>query len=259
VQVITANVTLVDIIVIPTYDEADNITDLLGRLLAELPRGTVHVLVVDDSSPDGTGDLVRAHPQFGTEVFLETRASKDGLGHAYRHGFRWAHEHGYERVVQMDADGSHDLAAVRHLLDALSVADIAVGSRYVPGGSTRGWPAHRLLISTWGNRYVRAVLGLPVRDATSGFRAYRTTGLASLVTSGGEANGYAFQIESTWRAARARLTLLEVPIEFRERRRGDSKMSPTIVVEALWRVLRWRLASGRAPGHAPPAAIGAGT
>ena len=97
---ITANVTLVDIIVIPTYDEADNITDLLGRLLAELPRGTVHVLVVDDSSPDGTGDLVRAHPQFGSLVFLETRASKDGLGHAYRHGFRWAHEHGYERVVQ---------------------------------------------------------------------------------------------------------------------------------------------------------------
>jgi dolichol-phosphate mannosyltransferase len=251
VQVIAANVTRVDIIVIPTYDEADNITELLGRLLAELPPGTAHVLVVDDSSPDGTGDLVRVHPGFGTQVFLETRASKDGLGNAYRHGFRWAHDRGYDRVVQMDADGSHDPAAVRHLLDALSVADIAVGSRYVPGGSTRDWPAHRQLISRWGNGYVRAVLGLSVRDATSGFRAYRSAGLASLVTAGSEANGYAFQIESTWRAARAGLTLREVPIEFRERRRGHSKMSPAIVGEALWRVLRWRVAAtaGRGTPH----------
>ena len=145
----TAIVVLVDIIVIPTYNEAENIADLLDWLLATLPRQSAHVLVVDDSSPDGTGDTVRAHPRLGSEVFLETRATKEGLGGAYRHGFRWAHEHGYDRVVQMDADGSHDPAAVRSLLEAVATADIAVGSRYVPGGTTRDWPAHRQLISRW--------------------------------------------------------------------------------------------------------------
>jgi dolichol-phosphate mannosyltransferase len=230
----------VDIIVIPTYNEADNITGLLDQLLAELPRESAHVLVVDDSSPDGTDDLVLGHPGYGTRVHLESRATKDGLGNAYRHGFRWAHEQGYDRVVQMDADGSHDPAAVRDLLSALLGADITVGSRYVPGGRTVDWPFHRRLVSRFGNLYVRALLGLPVHDTTSGFRAYRSAALAAMVTAGGEANGYSFQIESTWRATRAGLALREVPIEFTERRRGRSKMSAGIVFEAMWRVLRWR-------------------
>ncbi len=142
----------------------------------------------------------------------------------------------------MDADGSHAPAAVPDLLHALEGADIAVGSRYVAGGRTVDWPRHRKLISRVGNLYVRGMLAVPVRDATSGFRAYRTAELALTVTAGGEANGYCFQIESTWRAALAGLELREVPIEFTERRRGRSKMGVGIVVEALWRVMRWRFA-----------------
>jgi dolichol-phosphate mannosyltransferase len=230
-----------DAIVIPTYNEAANIHGLLDALLDVLPRHSTHLLVVDDSSPDGTGDLVRAHRDHGSRVFLESRPTKDGLGNAYRHGFRWAHDHGYDRVVQMDADGSHDPADVPRLLSALVDADIVIGSRYVAGGGTADWPVHRRLISRGGNLYVRTLLGVAVRDSTSGFRAYRSAGLASLVTMGGEANGYCFQIESTWRATTAGLTLHEVPIEFTDRRLGTSKMGPGIVVEAMWRVLRWRM------------------
>jgi dolichol-phosphate mannosyltransferase len=229
-----------DVIVIPTYNEAENISDILDWLVEILPSQSAHIVVVDDSSPDGTGDLVRSHPHFATSVFLETRAAKGGLGNAYRHGFGWAHDQGYDRVVQMDADGSHAPAAVPELLRALEEADIAVGSRYVTGGRTVDWPLHRELVSRLGNRYVRSMLGLPVRDSTSGFRAYRTAQLAMTVTAGTEANGYCFQIESTWRAARAGLELREVPIEFTERRRGHSKMGIGIVVEALWRVAQWR-------------------
>lgn len=231
-----------DIIVIPTYNEADNILGLVDTLLAELPPESAHVLVVDDSSPDGTADLVTSHPRYDSQVHLERRAVKDGLGNAYRHGFRWAHDAGYDRVVQMDADGSHDPAAVPALLAALVNADIAVGSRYVRGGTTTDWPWHRQLISRGGNMYVRTLLGLELRDATSGFRAYRSAGLASLVASGSVSDGYSFQVESAWRATRAGFTLREVPINFTERRRGQSKMSSGIVLEAMWRVLRWRLA-----------------
>jgi dolichol-phosphate mannosyltransferase len=241
VQAATCTVEDVDLIVIPTYNEAENIVDLVDQLLGTVARGRAHVLVVDDSSPDGTGHLVAAHPRFGDSLHLQVREVKDGLGNAYRHGFGWAHEHGYDRVVQMDADGSHDPASVGTLLAALEDADIAVGSRYVAGGATSDWPWYRQLVSRGGNLYVRALLGLPVRDATSGFRAYRSAALASLVTAGGLANGYSFQVESTWRAARAGFTIREVPITFTERRRGSSKMSVGIVVEAMWRVLRWRL------------------
>jgi dolichol-phosphate mannosyltransferase len=235
-----------DVIVIPTYNEAENIADLLDCLQETLPPGSAHVLVIDDSSPDGTGHLVRAHPGFGSSVFLETRPTKNGLGNAYRHGFGWAHDHGYDRVVQMDADGSHAPTAVPDLLRGLDEADIAVGSRYVAGGRTVDWPLRRRLVSRLGNLYVRTVLGLPVRDSTSGFRAYRCADLALMVIGGSEANGYCFQIESTWRASRAGLALREIPIEFTERRRGHSKMGIAIVVEALWRVVRWRFA----PAHA---------
>lgn len=234
-----------DITVILTYDEAANITPLLDVLLAALPPRSAHGLVFDDSSPDGNGDVVREHSAFGRAVFLETRPTKDGLGNAYRHGFRWAHEHGYERVVQTDADGSHAPASVPALLGALGEADIAVGSRYVSGGSTEDWPLARRLISLCGNQYVRPVLGLSVRDATSGFRAYRTAGLASLVTAGSEGNGYCFQIESTWRATRAGLLIRDVPILFVDRRWGSSKMSLSNVAEAMWRVVAWRLARSR--------------
>lgn len=234
-----------DVVVIPTYNEADNI----GPLVARLPSrdSTLHVLVVDDSSPDGTADLVRALPDFGSRVFLLSRAEKDGLGAAYRDGFGWAHERGYDRVVQMDADGSHDPSDVPRLLEAVARADTAIGSRYCQGGDTVGWSYVRQVISRGGNGYVRLVLGLPVQDCTAGFRAYRSAGLAAQVSGGSESNGYAFQIESTLRAHEAGLDVVELPIVFRDRERGRSKMSTRIVVEALWRVACWRFERRSSP------------
>jgi len=234
-------VAAVDLIVIPTFNEAENIEHVLDALLAAVRPEAVHVLIVDDSSPDGTADLVRAHPGFGSRVHMLSRPEKDGLGGAYRQGFGWAMERGYQRVVQMDADGSHDPRAVSTLLGAPAAADIAIGSRYVPGGGSPGWPWRRRLVSRGGNFYVRALLRLPVRDATSGFRAYRSAQVAAQVTAGGVSSGYSFQIESTWRAARAGMHLHEVPITFVDRQLGQSKMGIRIVLEALWRVLRWRL------------------
>ncbi len=233
-----------NLIVIPTYDERASIGVLLEELLGldwSGSAGGTHVLVVDDSSPDGTADVVRAHPAYGSVVFLLSRTVKDGLGAAYRAGFAWALEHGYATVVQMDADGSHPADAVPRLLRALQEgAEVVIGSRYVPGGRTQGWSWHRRLISAGGNAYVRTVLGTPVRDATAGFRAFRSSALARLVGTT-HANGYCFQVETTWRASRLGLRIVEVPITFVDRRAGESKMGPGIVVEALWRVLTWRV------------------
>ena len=235
-----------NLIVVPTYQEALTIGGLLDRLLGESALGDFHVLVVDDASPDGTASMVAAHPAYRTRVHLLNRPNKAGLGPAYRAGFAWAREHGFEVVVQMDADGSHPVDAVPRMVAALGEADLVIGSRYVAHGRTVGWPWHRRLISRGGNLYVRVVLGLPVRDCTAGFRAYRPRALAVLADGGTRASGYSFQIETTWRAVRHGLRVTEVPITFVERQLGKSKMSTGIAVEALWRILGWRLQEARA-------------
>ncbi|WP_246593075.1 polyprenol monophosphomannose synthase [Nocardioides daeguensis] len=237
------------LVVIPTYDERANVSTVLDRALAlsvvarfDVP---VHVLVVDDSSPDGTAEAVAAHPEFGRRVHLLVRAEKEGLGAAYRAGFAWALDRGYARVVQMDADLSHPPERIPALLGALDRHDLAVGSRYVAGGGVRNWPLRRRFLSWAGNLYVRLVLGLPVHDVTAGFKAFRAEALVELGAVDSQSDGYCFQIETTWQACRHGLSVTEVPITFVDRQHGHSKMSGSIVAEALVRVLGWRLSEAR--------------
>ncbi len=229
---------MTSLVVIPTYCESANIAAVLDGVLAASPD--CDVLVVDDNSPDGTAARVRAHGKFLVRVHLLTRPGKDGLGAAYRAGFAWALGGGYDAIVQMDADLSHPPERVPALLAALEHADVAVGSRYVRGGAVRDWPLRRRLISWAGNLYVRLVLGLPVHDATAGFKAFRREALSRIRVLDSVSNGYCFQIENTWRASRAGLAITEIPITFTDRGLGESKMSPAIVREALLRVLVWR-------------------
>jgi dolichol-phosphate mannosyltransferase len=203
------------------------------------------VLVVDDNSPDGTGELVRAHPAYLSRVYLMVRAGKDGLGAAYRSGFGWALAQDYDQIAQMDADLSHPAERLPALFAALTDADVAVGSRYVRGGEVKNWGWHRRLLSRGGNLYVRAVLGTGVRDSTAGFKAFRHEALVAIDVLDSESSGYAFQIENTWRAHRRGLRIVEVPITFTDRTAGRSKMSGPIAREALGRALRWRLAELR--------------
>jgi len=226
------------VVVVPTYDEAENI----DRLLAEVRRAAPYadVLVVDDNSPDGTAALVAAHPEFGEQVFLLERPGKAGLGAAYRAGFAWAIERGYDRIAQMDADLSHPPERLPALFEALDDADVAVGSRYVADGGVQNWAWQRRLLSWAGNVYVRLVLGTGVRDNTAGYKAFRRTALDAIGVLDSESNGYSFQIENTWRAREAGLSVVEVPITFTDRTDGQSKMSGAIAVEALSRVLLWR-------------------
>ena len=225
------------LVVTPTYCEAANITALLDGVLAACDSD---VLVVDDNSPDGTADLVRSHPMYRNRVHLLSRAGKEGLGAAYRAGFAWALDAGYDAVVQMDADLSHPPERLPAMLAALDTADVAVGSRYVRGGALRDWPLSRRLISWGGNVYVRLVLWLPVHDVTAGFKAFRRDALTRIGVLDSVSNGYCFQIENTWRASRSGLVITEVPITFSDRGLGESKMSSSIVREALARVLVWR-------------------
>ena len=224
------------LVVLPTYDEADNIAEVLRRVRAAAPAADV--LVIDDSSPDGTADIAKAagHELGGVDVVV--RPSKAGLGTAYRAGFRHGHERHYDVMVEMDSDLSHDPASLPTLLVAVEAgADLAIGSRYVPGGSVPSqWPLYRRALSRWGNRYAAVVLGLPVADATSGFRAYRAEALAAIDIEKVRADGYGFQVEMAHRLSRAGKTIVEVPIEFLERRNGRSKMSTRIVAEAFFLV-----------------------
>ncbi|MCW2800182.1 MAG: dolichyl-phosphate beta-D-mannosyltransferase [Aeromicrobium sp.] len=239
------------LVVIPTYNEADNVETVIDAVLREAPD--VDVLIVDDNSPDGTGMLVTAHPEHQRRLFLLNRPDKDGLGAAYRAGFAWALKREYDVIVQMDADLSHPPAKVPELIDALSTADVAIGSRYVEGGGVANWSARRRFISAAGNAYVRLVLGLTVHDATAGFRAFRSAALRNLGALDSESNGYCFQIENTWRADRIGLRTTEVPITFTDRTSGQSKMSAAIVREALLRVLVWRWHEIRHPQRTPAA------
>ena len=225
------------LVIIPTYQEAENVAEVVTRIHAACDAS---VLVVDDASPDGTAEVVRSMQADDGALHLLERPGKAGLGSAYRAGFAWGAEHGFEVMVEMDADLQHDPAALPELLAAVAAgADLAIGSRYVPGGSIPDWSWHRRALSTWGNRYAGAVLDLAVRDATSGYRAYRSSALAAIDLDSVRADGYGFQIEMAHRVARSGGRIVEVPIAFGERRRGTSKMSGRIVVEALGLVTWW--------------------
>ncbi|WP_341925021.1 polyprenol monophosphomannose synthase [Nocardioides psychrotolerans] len=240
------------VIVIPTYDEADNITELLTRVRGASPEADV--LFVDDQSPDGTAERIREHTARDPRVFLMSGEEKQGLGAAYRAGFAWALDRGYDVVVQMDADLSHPPERISALVAALDDADIAVGSRYVPQGSVQNWARSRRLISRLGNLYVRLVLAVPVHDTTAGFKAFRAEALHAIDVLNSTSNGYCFQIENTWKAHRAGLRIAEVPITFVDRTRGSSKMSGAIAAEALAEVLAWRWAELTRPRADAPVA-----
>lgn len=228
------------IVVLPTYNERENIATFLRALRAV--SDDVEVLVVDDSSPDGTAQLARSLVDELGGVRVLERASKDGLGSAYRAGFAQVLADGYDVVVSMDADLSHDPAVIPEMLRLLDDgADAVIGSRYVTGGGTTDWPVHRQLLSKWGNAYTRVVLGLPTRDCTSGFRAYRAAALSAIEPGTTGAEGYAFLTELVRRLARAGFTVVETPIIFRDRTRGKSKMSGRIIVESMLLVSRWGL------------------
>ena len=226
-------------VVIPTYNECDNIPSLLPRVL-DYPH--LSVLVVDDGSPDGTGDLVAAEVAHNPRVHLLRRAGKQGLGTAYLAGFRYALARGAEYIFEMDADFSHDPKYLPDLLHAAETAyDLVIGSRYVAGGGTTDWGLARQLISRGGNVYARLILGLPVADMTGGYRCYRRQALEAIELSKVKSNGYSFQIEMAYRVHQAGLRVGEVPIIFPDRRVGASKMSRNIVFEALLNVVRLRL------------------
>ncbi len=223
--------------VVPSYNEAANIQSLIDEVVA-LPRG-VDVLIVDDASPDGTGDIVRAHPLFGSHVFLLARTGLRGFALACRDGFQWSLDHGYSVAVEMDADFSHDPAAIPRLLQELeNGADVALGSRYVGGIRVMNWPVRRLLLSLFAGCYTRFFTGLSLRDPTSGFKAIRSRVLRTMDWDKCAANGYGFIVEFHFLATRRGFHISEVPIVFTERCRGASKMSLQIMVECARAVLK---------------------
>lgn len=226
------------LVVLPTYDEAANIQEVLRLLRAACPSASV--LVVDDGSPDGTADIAEAMAEEIGELEVMRRPSKSGLGSAYRDGFRHGLIHGFDVMVEMDSDLQHDPAALPALLEAVEGgADLAIGSRYVPGGSIPDWSWYRRALSKWGNRYAAGILGIGVKDATSGFRAYAAPALAEIDFQTVRADGYGFQIEMAHRVLQTGGRVEEVPIQFVDRVRGTSKMSSRIVVEALVLVTWW--------------------
>jgi len=226
------------LVIIPTYDEVENIYDVLGRVRRAVPEADV--LVVDDNSPDGTAEWAEAIGAELGRIEVLRRPEKQGLGPAYRAGFRWGLERGYDVLVEMDADLSHDPDSLPDLLSALDDgADLAIGSRYVPGGSVPGWPRHRLLISRLGNAYASFCLNAGLRDATAGFRAYRADALRALDLDAITTYGYGFQIEMAYSLVRAGRRVVEVPITFRDRVKGTSKMSLSIMGEGLRLVTWW--------------------
>ena len=226
-------------VVVPTYQEADTLEALVDSVRAKL-RVPRHVLVVDDASPDGTGELADGLAERHGDVSVLHRPAKLGLGRAYVVGFRAALDGGAELVVQMDADLSHDPAELPRLVAAARHADVVIGSRYVPGGRVTDWGPGRRAISRWGSRYARTVLGMRVHDMTSGFKCWRRAALEGIGLETVRSQGYAFQVEMTYRAHAAGLTVVEVPITFRDRRVGESKMNGSIVVEAALAVPRLR-------------------
>ncbi len=229
------------LVVLPTYNEAENVDEVLTRTRAALPDATV--LVVDDGSPDGTADAAEAFNATLGNITVMRRVAKTGLGSAYRAGFAWGIANGFDVLIEMDADLSHDPAALPAMIAKLSSsgAGLVIGSRYIPGGEIPNWSWHRKALSKWGNRYAGAVLDMPVHDATSGFRAYRAEVIGRLDLDTIRADGYGFQIEMAYEVRRLGESVVEYPISFRDRVRGTSKMSGNIVVEAMRLVTWWAI------------------
>jgi dolichol-phosphate mannosyltransferase len=227
------------LVVIPTYNEADNIRLITERVRRSVPA--VDILVADDNSPDGTGGIADELVTADDHIFVLHRAGKEGLGAAYVAGFAWAKNKGYDAVVEMDADGSHAPEELPSLLDALRETDAVLGARYIPGGSVHNWPLHRLLLSRGGNIYIKMALGMPFKDATGGYRAYRMPVLDAIDVSTVASTGYSFQVELAWRTYKNGFRVAEVPISFTERERGVSKMSGNVFKEQLLRVTGWGL------------------
>jgi dolichol-phosphate mannosyltransferase len=244
------------LVIVPTYNERDNIARLIETILAQDRR--LEVLVVDDGSPDGTGEIVESQQQLSRRVHLLARARKLGLGTAYIAGFKWALERGFDYVFEMDADFSHDPAHLPEFLRAIQDADLVLGSRYRDGKVTVvNWPIARLLLSYYANVYARTVTGLPVWDATGGFKCFRRTVLQAIDLDSVHSNGYAFQIEMSMRAWKQGFRIREIPIVFVDRTEGQSKMSGAIVREAIWMVWRLRFAAMRGRlGRPVPASRG---
>jgi dolichol-phosphate mannosyltransferase len=229
------------VVVLPTYNERENIEPMLRALRSSV--SDADVLVVDDNSPDGTGVLAEQLTDELGRVSVMHRTAKNGLGSAYRAGFARVLDQDYDVVVTMDADFSHDPAVIPTMLALVANgADVVIGSRYTPGGGVTDWPVRRQLLSRWGNRYTRAVLGVAPYDCTSGFRAYRSDALRSVKPDSTAAEGYAFLTELVRRAGRGGLQVVETPIVFRDRTRGKSKMSGRIIVESMLLVTRWGVA-----------------
>jgi dolichol-phosphate mannosyltransferase len=228
-------------VIIPTYNERENLEPIATRLRRSVPDADL--LVVDDNSPDGTGDLADKLAAEDARIHVLHRPGKAGLGAAYVAGFGWALQQGYDAIVEMDADGSHDPAELPKLLAELETADLVIGSRWVAGGKVSNWPRSRELLSRGANTYARMMLAIPVRDATGGFRAYRAETLRRIAIDEVQSQGYCFQIDLALRVNRAGMKVAELPITFVDRTRGDSKMSRSIVIEAFLRVTEWGLTS----------------
>ncbi|WP_258023971.1 polyprenol monophosphomannose synthase [Streptomyces bambusae] len=229
------------LVIIPTYNEAENIGPIVARVRKSVPEA--HVLVADDNSPDGTGKLADELAAADDHVHVLHRTGKEGLGAAYLAGFAWGLERGHGVLVEMDADGSHQPEELPRLLTALAGADLVLGSRWVPGGRVVNWPKSREFLSRGGSTYSRLMLGVPIRDVTGGYRAFRRETLEGLGLSEVASAGYCFQVDLARRAVAKGFRVVEVPITFVEREFGDSKMSRDIVVEALWRVTQWGLSA----------------
>lgn len=226
--------------IIPTYNEKENLPIVVERLRAAVPA--CDILVVDDSSPDGTGALADSMAEKDHQINVLHRTVKDGLGGAYLAGFAWGLEAGYDVLVEMDADCSHQPEQLPLLLQAIEQgADLAIGSRYVPGGKTKNWPAHRQILSRGANIYTRLILGTRIKDITAGYRAYKSGALKRLNLEGIDSKGYVFQVDLAWRSEQAGLKIVEVPITFVEREIGSSKMDGNIILDSMTKVTRWGL------------------
>jgi dolichol-phosphate mannosyltransferase len=229
------------VVIIPTFNERENLDPIVARVRTSVPEADV--LVVDDNSPDGTGELADKLAAGDQQVSVLHRPGKGGLGAAYIAGFGWALERDYAAMIEMDADGSHQPEDLPRLLSALEDADAVIGSRWVPGGTVRNWPKSREFLSRGANTYARLMLRVPIHDTTAGYRAYRAETLRAIGLDTVRSQGYCFQIDLTLRAINAGLTVTEVPITFIDRARGASKMSRAVMAEAFWRVAQWGVAS----------------
>jgi dolichol-phosphate mannosyltransferase len=225
------------LVIIPTYNEAENVKPIVKRVRASVPDADI--LIADDNSPDGTGKLADELAAGDDQVHVLHRKGKEGLGAAYLAGFQWGIDHDFGVLVEMDADGSHQPEELPRLLTALKGADLVLGSRWIPGGRVVNWPKSREFLSRGGSTYSRFMLDVPIRDVTGGYRAFRKETLEGLGMGEVASAGYCFQVDLAWRAVKAGYHVVEVPITFVERERGDSKMNRGIVVEALWRVTAW--------------------